>query len=283
MLNNSCGVAQLVEQVTVNHRVGGSSPSTTATHEPRQTLTIKAVLNKVGECMAILDILKFPDSRLRRKCTPVQEITPDLIQLADDMLETMSASHGLGLSAIQVNHFVRLLTTDTRILYPSAIEAGSARETSSAIEAGSARETGSTIEAGSAIEAGSTLGNERYSAQEIGFYEQKICQPLVLFNPHIISYSGEVIFKEGCLSFPSYYAEVKRSALIEVVGLDKAGQEVKIKTDGVLAICLQHEIDHLNGKLFIDHLSPLKAERLRTQIKKYGYPTDRRDSTDDSV
>ena len=197
--------------------------------------------------MAILDILKFPDPRLRRKCQPVQEITPDLIKLADDMLETMSDSHGLGLSAIQVNHFVRLLTADTRALYtPTELNPDSEPTT-----------------------------NERYEPQKIGKWEQKVPQPVILFNPHITSRSGKVIFKEGCLSFPSYYAEVKRSALIEVQGLNKEGKEIKIKTDGVLAICLQHEIDHLNGKLFIDHLSAIKADRLRAQIKKHGYPTIR--------
>ena len=198
--------------------------------------------------MAVLDILKFPDSRLRRKCALVQKITPELIKLADDMLETMSASYGLGLSAIQVNHFVRLLTADTRALYAS-----------------SAYEEDKTADI--------INKNERYEVQQkIGVYEKAVPQPLVLFNPCIISRSGTVIFKEGCLSFPSYYAEVKRSALVEVEGLDKTGKEVKIKTDGVLAICLQHEIDHLNGKLFIDHLSAFKANKLRDQIKKHGYP-----------
>ena len=184
--------------------------------------------------MAVLEILKFPDSRLRRKCAPVEKVTNDLVQLADDMLETMYAAHGLGLSAIQVNHFVRLLTADTRAL--------------------------------------GSDGYERYENTETGEYEKLVAQPVVLFNPEIISRSGEVIFKEGCLSFPSYYAEVKRSSVIEVQGLDKSGKMLTIKTDGVLAVCIQHEIDHLDGKLFIDHLSPVKSELLRAQIKKYGYP-----------
>ena len=188
--------------------------------------------------MAVLEILKFPDSRLRRKCTPVEKVTDDLVQLADDMLETMYAAHGLGLSAIQVNHFVRLLTADTRTLQSSE--------------------------------------NERYEGTEMGQYEKEIAQPVVLFNPEIISKSGGIIFKEGCLSFPSYYADVKRSAVIEVRGMDKSGKMVTIKTDGVLAVCIQHEIDHLDGKLFIDHLSPVKADLLRAQIKKYGYPNSDR-------
>ena len=184
--------------------------------------------------MAVLEILKFPDSRLRRKCTPVEKVTDDLVRLAEDMLETMYAAHGLGLSAIQVNRFVRLLTADIRALQSNK--------------------------------------NERYENIKIGQYEREVAQPVVLFNPEIINRSGEMIFKEGCLSFPSYYADVKRSAVIEVQGMDKSGEVVTIKTDGVLAVCIQHEIDHLDGKLFIDHLSPVKADLLRAQIKKYGYP-----------
>ncbi len=187
----------------------------------------------------MLDILKFPDPRLRKKCKPVGEITPALKKLAEDMLKTMYSASGLGLSAIQVGRFVRLLTADTRALYDSTQNGG---------------------------------GNDRYESAEPGLYEQKISQPLILFNPEILSKSGEIIFKEGCLSFPSYYAEVKRASLIEVRGKGKNGEEIKIKTDGVLAVCIQHEIDHLNGKLFIDHLSTVKADRLRAQIKKYGYP-----------
>ncbi len=191
--------------------------------------------------MAVLNILKFPDSRLRSKCAPVKEITDNLVRLADDMLETMYSSNGLGLSAIQVGHFVRLLTADTRALYNMENERYS-------------------------------NGNERCESAQPGQHEKSVTQPFVLFNPEILSRSGEIIFKEGCLSFPSYYAEVKRANLIEVRGLDKSGKICQIKTDGVLAVCIQHEIDHLNGKLFIDHLSPVKADRLRAQIKKYGYP-----------
>ena len=189
--------------------------------------------------MAILDIIKFPDSRLRQKCSPVKEITSEELQLVEDMLETMYHASGIGLSAIQVGRFVRLLTADTRAL---------ADDSQGAME------------------------NDRYEKKELGELEEKVDQPVILFNPKIIRQQGEVVFNEGCLSFPSYYAEVKRSAVIEVEGLDKSGKIKKIHTDGVLAVCIQHEIDHLNGKLFIDHLSPVKAALLRSQIKKYGYP-----------
>ena len=102
--------------------------------------------------------------------------------------------------------------------------------------------------------------------------KKAIQQPLVLFNPKLVQQSGSVVFQEGCLSFPSYYADVKRAALITVEGITLTGKPVTIKTDGTLAVCIQHEIDHLNGKLFIDHLSPAKASQLKAKIKKYGYP-----------
>lgn len=184
--------------------------------------------------MAILEVLKFPDPRLRKKCIPIQSITTKLKKLAQDMLETMYALNGLGLSAIQVGNFIRLLTADTSKLAQTK--------------------------------------SSRYEKTKLGEYEKKIQQPLLLFNPEITYKEGTTIFKEGCLSFPSYYADIKRAAMIEVKGINLAGEPVQIKTDGVLAICIQHEIDHLNGKLFLDHLSPIKANQLLAKIKKYGYP-----------
>ena len=187
--------------------------------------------------MAVLEILRFPDARLRRRCDPVQEISASLKTLAEDMLETMYAAQGLGLSAVQVNHFVRLLTADTRIKPDK--------------------------------------NNSRYEKLKTGELEKSVSQPVVLFNPKIISKKGKVVFTEGCLSFPSYYADVKRADTVEVEGWDLSGKTVSIKTDGVLSVCLQHEIDHLNGRLFIDHLSPIKADQLRAEIKKHGYPEDK--------
>lgn len=190
--------------------------------------------------MAILEILKFPDSKLRKKCVPIKEITKDFLQLANDMLQTMRSAKGIGLSAIQVNRFVRLLIADTQI----------------------------TIHNDNAQY--KNQNNSEYN--KLHKYESLISQPVILFNPEIIKTEGTVKFQEGCLSFPSYYAELTRFKLIEVQGLDLSGKMRKIKTDGLLSICIQHEIDHLNGKLFIDHLSPIKASRLRAQIKKHGYP-----------
>lgn len=179
-----------------------------------------------------LEILKFPDPRLRKKAEEVKEVTEDLSRLADEMLNIMYEEKGVGLSSIQVNQPPRLFVSDTRIMSPDS----------------------------------------RYDKSSMGELEAEIEQPLVFFNPKILYREGEVVFSEGCLSFPSYYAEVKRSRLIEVQALDKQGQLFKLKTDGLLAICIQHEMDHLEGKLFIDHLSLIKAQKLREKIRKHGYP-----------
>ena len=176
-----------------------------------------------------LEILKFPDSRLRQKAQAVQKITPELTQLAEDMLKIMYEMQGVGLSSIQVNRFERVFVTDTQT-------------------------------------------ESRYDDSFLGELEKECQQPLVFFNPKITSLEGEIVFPEGCLSFPSYYADVKRARVVEAKALDKKGQPFTIKADGLLSICIQHEIDHLNGKLFIDHLNPIKAQQLRDKIKKYGYP-----------
>ena len=190
--------------------------------------------------MSVLEVLKFPDPRLRQRGEKVAEITSELKTLAEDMLATMYASNGVGLAAIQVGRNIQLLVADTR----SELEKNENEE-------------------------------NRYEASSLKQdLVRDIPQPICLFNPEIVKKEGEVIFAEGCLSFPSYFAEVKRAAIVEVRGLNEKGEEIFIRTDGLLSVCLQHEIDHLYGRLFIDHLSPIKAEKLRSEIKKYGYPED---------
>lgn len=188
--------------------------------------------------MALLEILKFPDPRLRQKCLPVEGVTPELQQLAKDMLETMYSFGGIGLAAAQVNRQLRLLVVDTR-----------------------PRENG------------------RYKLEDMTELEQKITQPLILFNPVIIKAEGKTTYDEGCLSVPSYYETVERYNFIEVEALDIDGKKFQFETDGLLSICVQHEIDHLDGKLFIDRLSLIRANRLKSKIRKYGYP-DPKDSVD---
>lgn len=93
-------------------------------------------------------------------------------------------------------------------------------------------------------------------------------QPLVFINPEIIAKSGDTTYEEGCLSVPQSYANVERAAAITVKAQDQAGQWFELNADGLLAICLQHELDHLMGKLFIDYLSPLKRDRIKKKLEK---------------
>lgn len=187
--------------------------------------------------MAKLEVLRFPDSRLRKKCAPVDSVTEEMAQLAQDMLETMHAENGIGLAAAQVNRQIRLIVLDTR----------------------------SPEEDGQEEELRYELGGETE-------LEKAITQPLILFNPVITKREGKTTYKEGCLSVPSYFEIVERSNYIEVDALNEKGEKIELKTDGLLAICIQHEIDHLDGKLFIDRLSPIKSARVKAKIKKNGYP-----------
>jgi peptide deformylase len=192
--------------------------------------------------MAILEVLKFPDPRLRKKCAAVKSITPELKKFAEDMLETMYSFKGIGLAAAQVDRQIRLLVADTR-----------------------PRENG------------------RYKPEEMTELEQAIAQPLVLFNPVIVKKEGKTTYDEGCLSVPTYYETVERYNLIEVKALDIDGKPLHFTTDGLLAICIQHEIDHLDGKLFIDRLSPIKSMRIKNKIKKFGYPDPSKEQTEDEI
>lgn len=185
--------------------------------------------------MALLEILKYPDPRLRRKCLPVKDVTDEHRSFLQSMLETMYSFRGIGLAAAQVDRLERMIVIDTR--KPEGDDA----------------------------EARYELGGETE-------LEKKITQPLFLINPVIKKKEGKTTYNEGCLSVPSYFEVVERALYIEVEALNPQGQKIEIKTDGLLAICIQHEIDHLDGKLFIDRLSPIKSTRVKAKIKKYGYP-----------
>ena len=179
----------------------------------------------------ILEVLRFPNPFLRKKAQPVKKITEELKTLSQDMLETMYQFKGIGLAAIQVSQYVRLLVIDTR-----------------------PQEEG------------------RYEIKDQTDLEKAVTQPIVIFNPEILAHQGETTFDEGCLSIPGYFETVNRYDYVEIKGLDIHGQKQVIKTDGLLSICLQHEMDHLNGKLFIDRLSIIRANRLKNKIRKNGYP-----------
>ncbi len=165
----------------------------------------------VSEIMAKLNILEFPDPRLRTKAVPVETVDDDLRTLIGDMFETMYAAPGIGLAATQVDVHKRLLVTD---ISPDKSE------------------------------------------------------PYVLINPVILEKDGVTVTDEGCLSVPGYYEEVERAEHIRVRFLDRDGNEQEMEADGLLAVCIQHEIDHLEGKLFVDYLSEAKRQRIRKKLKK---------------
>ena len=95
---------------------------------------------------------------------------------------------------------------------------------------------------------------------------------MVLINPKVIQGEGKTTYEEGCLSVPGFYETVERYQKIEVSTLDVMGKEIRFQADGLLAICIQHEMDHLMGKLFIDRLSFIKSSKIKNQIVKNGYP-----------
>lgn len=161
--------------------------------------------------MAKLDILTFPDPRLRNKAKPVARVDDQIRRIVDDMLETMYAAPGIGLAAIQVNIPLRILVIDV------------------------------------------SESND---------------SPLCLINPEIVERSGEEQMDEGCLSVPGFYEQVTRAERVRVRALDREGQPLELDTDGLLAVCIQHEIDHLDGKLFVDYVSALKRQRIRRKLEK---------------
>ncbi len=162
--------------------------------------------------MALLNILRFPDPRLRNKAKPISEVTDEIRQLADDMLETMYDAPGVGLAAIQVNVQKRLIVIDV---------------------------------------------------------SEDQSQPLILINPEVISSEGERDHEEGCLSVPEAYETVTRADKVRVKALDRDGKNIEFDADELLATCVQHEIDHLDGKLFVDYLSNLKRQRIKKRLEKH--------------
>lgn len=181
----------------------------------------------------IMKILTFPDPKLREVSQPVEAFGPELKQLADDMIETMYDANGIGLAAPQVGELKRMVVIDTR---PKDDK------------------------------------GRRYKYEDMTELEKAVPQPLILINPEIVKGEGKTTFDEGCLSIPGYYETVERYNYIEMKAFDVNGKEYIVKTDGLLAICMQHELDHLEGTLFIDHLSFVKGNKIKNQIKKYGYP-----------
>lgn len=180
-----------------------------------------------------LEILTYPNPILREVSEPVTKFDESLKTLAADMLETMYDANGIGLAAIQVGKPIQMLVIDISPRDPED-------------------------------------SNSEDGRTEL---EKKFKQPLILINPEIINGVGKTTYDEGCLSVPSFFESVERYEKIEVKAQDVDGKEIRIVTDGLLAICIQHEMDHLKGTLFIDHISFTKSNKIKNQIKKKGYPT----------
>jgi peptide deformylase len=159
----------------------------------------------------VLDILEYPDSRLRKVASPVAAVTADIRKLVADLAETMYSVPGVGLAATQVNVHKRVLVIDV-----------------------------------------SEARNELR----------------VFINPEILAAEGETECEEGCLSVPGYSDKVTRAAKITVRAQNERGEVFELSTDGMLAVCIQHEMDHLIGKVFVDYLSPLKRARLSARLRK---------------
>lgn len=182
--------------------------------------------------MAKLKIFTFPDTVLAQKAKPVARVEKPLHTLADDMLETMYDAPGIGLAANQVGILQRILVLDTDYDYEESPEGPNGAE---------------------AVGDQGVIINRR---------------PRIIINPEITHREGSVLFSEGCLSVPEYNAEVKRAEKIKLQYQDIDGLTKTLSAEGLLAIAIQHEMDHLDGKLFIDRLSPLKKEVVKRQLKR---------------
>lgn len=162
--------------------------------------------------MAILELLHYPDERLRTVARPIHKVDNRIRGIAEDMAETMYAAPGIGLAATQVNIHERMILLD--------------------------------------------VSEDRSDLR-------------ILINPEIIEASPEKkFFQEGCLSVPGIYDDVERPDWIRVRALNQHGQTIEFEADGLLSVCIQHEIDHLDGKVFVDYLSRLKQGRIKTKMIK---------------
>lgn len=162
--------------------------------------------------MAILNILEFPDPRLRTIAKPVEVVDDAVRQLIDDMFETMHAASGIGLAATQVNVHKRIVVMD--------------------------------------------LSEDK-------------TEPRAFINPEFEPLTDELDqYQEGCLSVPGFYENIDRPKKVKVRALDRDGNPFELIAEDLLAVCIQHECDHLNGKLFVDYLSALKRDRIKKKLEK---------------
>ena len=170
------------------------------------------IFSKINQRMAILPILKYPNSRLREKAKTVEVFDERIADIVTNMMDTMIDAKGIGLAATQVDIHLRIVVIDI---------------------------------------------SEDYSS------------PTIFINPEMkITDKTPKSYTEGCLSIPGIQEPVERPTEVLVNAFDQEGNPFEEKYNGLMATCIQHEIDHLNGKLFIDYLSPLKRQLIRKQIKK---------------
>lgn len=162
--------------------------------------------------MALLDILEYPDTRLRTVAKPVAEVNDEIRKIVDDMLETMYHARGVGLAATQINIHQQIVVMDM---------------------------------------------------------SEKGDDPLVLINPGYQGIGEEKSeLQEGCLSVPGFYELLDRFDKVRLTALDRSGEEYTMELHGLAAVCVQHELDHLKGKLFVDALSRMKQDRIRKKLEK---------------
>jgi peptide deformylase len=181
--------------------------------------------------MSILPIVHIPDPILRVESKPVERFDEQLRAFLDDMLDTMYDAPGIGLAAVQVGEPLRIFTVD-------CTERAENEE-----------------EGDGEPQRGETLEENR--------------NPIFMINPEIVA-STDVpsVYEEGCLSIPDFYAQVERPEGVTVKYQDETGAEQLLEADGLLATCIQHEYDHLNGVLFVDHISKLKRDMVIRKFTK---------------
>lgn len=161
----------------------------------------------------IRTILHYPDARLREPGKRVDAVTPELVQLLDDMAETMYAAPGVGLAATQIGEAVQVFIVDC------------------------------------------ADDDEKTELREF-------------INPEILEATGEVTWQEGCLSFPGVQEDIDRAARVRVRAMDRTGATFELEAEGLLAVAIQHEYDHLQGKLMIDHMGALKKRMVHRKMTK---------------
>lgn len=177
--------------------------------------------------MSVREIISIPDPVLRQISKPVERIDDALLKLLDDMLDTMYDAPGIGLAGIQIAEPLRIVTMDVAL----------------------------------------RASDEESADDEEKEPEPPLPNPIFMINPEIVATTDTPnTYEEGCLSIPDYYAEVERPSGCTVEFLDRKGEKQTLEATGILATCIQHEVDHLDGVLFIDYLSKLKRDRV---IKKF--------------